>query len=40
MYRFTPDVIDGLYLDSKDYHGLYYWFEDAKEYSKQINSLG
>jgi hypothetical protein len=38
MYRFVPSEIDKLFLDKKDYHGLYYWYEDAKDYSKEINS--
>jgi len=30
--------IDKLYLDDLDYYGLFYWYKDAKEYVKQINS--
>lgn len=30
-----------MYLDAIDYEGLLYWYEDAKEYIKEINkSLG
>jgi hypothetical protein len=39
MYRFTPETIDNLFCDNKDYKGLYYWYEDAKEYSKELQSL-
>jgi len=28
--------IDRMYLDAKDYHGLYYWYEDAKDYVKKL----
>jgi hypothetical protein len=30
-------VIDELFIDELDHHGLLYWFEDAKDYIKQIN---
>ena len=40
LYKFTPDVIDRMFVDSEDYHGLEYWFEDAKEYVKEIEKSG
>lgn len=41
LYKWTPTYINSFYLDEIDEFGLYYWFEDAKEYIKQINnSLG
>jgi len=36
MFLYPPQTIDNLYLDKKDYHGLYYLYEVAKEYAKRI----
>ena len=36
--RFIPDVIDTLYLDSIDYHGIIWYYEDIDESIKEINS--
>lgn len=38
LYKWTVTEIRKLYLDDLDYRGLYYWYEDAKEYIKQINN--
>ena len=34
--KFTPEVIDKLYIDEIDHHGIIYWFNDAKLYAEQI----
>jgi len=39
MYRFTPETLDELFCDDLDFHGLYYWYNDAKEYAKELNSI-
>jgi len=40
LYKFRPKDIDKLYLDDIDYHGIIYWFDDAKEYVKEIVKYG
>jgi hypothetical protein len=41
LYKSSLKEISEMYADSIDYRGLYFWFEDAKEYIKEINkSLG
>ena len=40
LYKWTPDYINSLYVDEIDEFGLMYWFEDAKDYIKQINNSG
>jgi hypothetical protein len=35
-YNWPPKVIGGLFLDRKDYHGLYYWFDAIVELSKRL----
>lgn len=34
--KFTPDVIDKLFLDDMDHHGLIFWFQDAVDYSEEM----
>jgi len=36
MYQFPPKVIDTFFLDDVDYYGLEYWYEDAKEVTKEL----
>jgi len=35
-HHWTPDKIDSLYLDSRDHHGLEYWYNDVKEVSASL----
>tara|TARA_R110000824_G_C15199340_1_gene675540 strand:+ start:519 stop:707 length:189 start_codon:yes stop_codon:yes gene_type:complete len=30
-YHWPPNQIDNLFLDDYDYHGLKYWYDNAKE---------
>jgi len=34
--RFTPEIIDKLYFDEIDHHGIMYWYNDAELYAKQL----
>ena len=34
--KFSPDIIDKMYVDEIDHHGLIYWYNDALDYSNQI----
>lgn len=36
-YRWAPDIIDVLYVDDYDHHGLIYWYNAAKEQNDAIN---
>ncbi len=36
--KWTPKLIDGLYLDDADHFGLYYWYLDVKEVSQSLKS--
>lgn len=38
--NWTPAVIDNLYVDDRDHHGLEFWYNDAKEQDEKIKSLG
>lgn len=40
VYKFRPKDISSLFFDDEDYLGLIYWYEDAKEYVKEIKSGG
>lgn len=33
----TPSVIDNLYLDAVDFHGLEFWYNDVLEESEALN---
>lgn len=35
-FQWTPEVIDNLYFDDIDYHGLIFWYNDVIEVSKEI----
>jgi hypothetical protein len=37
-YKWTPQEIENLYLDDADFFGLEYWYNDAVEYVKEIES--
>jgi len=30
-HHWSPSIIDQMYLDSLDYHGIGYWYDNAKE---------
>lgn len=34
--RWPPEVIDALFLDAIDRHGLEYWYNDIKEVVKEL----
>ena len=36
--RWSPYEIDSLYLDDQDHWGLEYWYENIKDYSKQLET--
>jgi hypothetical protein len=38
LYKSSIEEIKNLYVDDLDYEGLFYWYEDAQEYIKQINN--
>jgi len=35
-HHWTPQVINDLYLDSRDHRGLVYWYEDVKEVADEL----
>lgn len=35
-HHWTPETIDGLYLDDRDHHGLEYWYNDVSEVTKSL----
>jgi len=35
-FYFSPFVLDRLYLDAQDHKGLAFWYNDAKQQSKEI----
>jgi hypothetical protein len=37
-YKWTPFEIGKLYIDDIDFEGLFYWFEDAKQYIDEIKT--
>lgn len=40
VYKFEPEKVGSLFVDDLDYLGLEYWFNDAKEYIKEIAKAG
>jgi len=36
LYHFTPTDISKMYVDTVDYNGLEYWYNDAKDYNEEI----
>ena len=36
-YYWTPDEIEKLFVDSIDYKGLVFWYDDALEMQREIN---
>jgi len=37
IFRFSPGEIDKLFLDEQDHLGLYFWYNDAIAYIKEMN---
>ena len=37
-YHYPPKVIDDMYLDDFDYHGVSYWYEVVNEMHEKIKS--
>lgn len=35
-FKWSPEVIDNLYLDNADHHGLYFWYEDVLQIQKDF----
>jgi len=35
-YKWTPGVIDELYIDGLDHYGLDFWFHDVKDMISEI----
>lgn len=35
-HHWTPETIDGLYLDDADHFGLEYWFDDVLAVDKSL----
>jgi hypothetical protein len=35
-HKWSPSVIDNLYVDSLDYQGLIFWYEDVNEVIKEL----
>lgn len=36
-FHYSPDIIDKMYLDRVDYHGIMYWLDHLEEMEKKIN---
>lgn len=36
--KWEPAIISRLFLDKQDYHGLEYWYEDAKQVIKEMKT--
>lgn len=37
-YHWTPNIIDELFLDDIDHHGLYYWYLHLKDQHEEIKN--
>lgn len=37
-FKWTPETIDGLYLDGVDHFGLQHWYSDIVEMLKEIET--
>lgn len=37
LYKCSIEEIKNMYVDSVDFEGLIYWYNDAKDYIDQIN---
>jgi len=36
FHHWEPEKIDKLFMDDFDFKGLYYWYEDVKDYNRQL----
>lgn len=34
--KWTPEIIDSLFFDDIDYHGILWWYEDVKTMNEEI----
>ena len=39
-HHWSPSIIDQMYLDHLDYHGIGYWYDNAKEMHDKIKTPG
>ena len=39
-HNWSPSIIDAMYLDSLDYHGIGYWYDNAKEMHDKMKKPG
>jgi hypothetical protein len=35
-YHWSPNIIDNMYLDDFDYHGIFYWYETIKQMHNKL----
>ena len=36
FHHWTPQQLSEMYIDDEDYLGLLYWYEDLKDYDKEV----
>lgn len=34
--KWPPSVLEGLFFDTEDYHGLFFWYDDVIECGREI----
>jgi hypothetical protein len=39
-HNWSPSIIDAMYLDSLDYHGIGYWYDNEKEMHDKMKKPG
>ena len=39
-HNWSPSIIDAMYLDSLDYQGIGYWYDNAKEMHDKMKKPG
>lgn len=37
-HKWPPSVLDGLFFDREDHHGLMFWYDDLKEVSENMKN--
>ena len=40
QHHWSPSIIDQMYLDHLDYHGIGYWYDNAKEMHDKMKKPG
>ena len=35
-FKWSPDIVDDLFIDDADYHGIKYWYDDLFEVHKEL----